>query len=96
MVFDESAVVGYAIYSLFYTPFASWYSWTIANLANGVYVLGFAMLSTQVRGLCVRAYVCVCVCVCVFGGGGLGEKKGGSSFSRIARSLGLNFMLSRF
>lgn len=40
-------VIGGAIYSLFYTPHKSWYSWCIQSLVNGVYAFGFLFMLPQ-------------------------------------------------
>ncbi|XP_022689629.1 cleft lip and palate transmembrane protein 1-like protein isoform X2 [Varroa jacobsoni] len=39
--------IGGAIYSLYYQPHKSWYSWSIASLANGVYAFGFLLMLPQ-------------------------------------------------
>merc|ERR1712083_559667 len=39
--------IGGAIYSLFYTPHKSWYSWIISSLVNGVYAFGFLFMLPQ-------------------------------------------------
>ena len=39
--------LGGAVYSLFYTPHKSWYSWTISSLVNGVYAFGFLFMLPQ-------------------------------------------------
>ncbi|OWF50337.1 cleft lip and palate transmembrane protein 1-like protein [Mizuhopecten yessoensis] len=36
-----------AVYSLFYTPHKSWYSWCIQSLVNGVYAFGFLFMLPQ-------------------------------------------------
>ncbi|KAF3424054.1 hypothetical protein E2986_02165 [Frieseomelitta varia] len=40
-------VIGGAIYSLFYQPHKSWYSWSISSLVNGVYAFGFLFMLPQ-------------------------------------------------
>lgn len=40
-------VIGGAIYSLFYVPHKSWYSWCIQSLVNGVYAFGFLFMLPQ-------------------------------------------------
>ncbi|XP_069113149.1 lipid scramblase CLPTM1L-like [Argopecten irradians] len=39
--------LGGAVYSLFYTPHKSWYSWCIQSLVNGVYAFGFLFMLPQ-------------------------------------------------
>ncbi|OQV13273.1 Cleft lip and palate transmembrane protein 1-like protein [Hypsibius exemplaris] len=39
--------IGGAIYSLFYVPHKSWYSWTIQSAVNGVYAFGFLFMVPQ-------------------------------------------------
>lgn len=40
-------VIGGALYSLFYSPHKSWYSWVIHSLVNGVYAFGFLFMLPQ-------------------------------------------------
>ncbi|XP_004346967.1 cleft lip and palate transmembrane protein 1-like protein [Capsaspora owczarzaki ATCC 30864] len=40
-------VVLYAAYSLYHYEHASWYSWIVSSLANGVYVFGFIAMTPQ-------------------------------------------------
>ncbi|XP_012227535.1 lipid scramblase CLPTM1L [Linepithema humile] len=40
-------VIAGAIYSLFYQPHKSWYSWSINSLVNGVYAFGFLFMLPQ-------------------------------------------------
>ncbi|KAG1673885.1 Cleft lip and palate transmembrane protein 1-like protein [Nymphon striatum] len=39
--------IGGALYSLFYTPHKSWYSWCVKSLVNGVYAFGFLFMLPQ-------------------------------------------------
>ncbi|XP_055346742.1 lipid scramblase CLPTM1L-like [Paramacrobiotus metropolitanus] len=39
--------IGGAIYSLYYVPHKSWYSWTIQSAVNGVYAFGFLFMIPQ-------------------------------------------------
>ncbi|XP_028968040.1 cleft lip and palate transmembrane protein 1-like protein [Galendromus occidentalis] len=39
--------IGGAVYSLYYQPHRSWYSWSVASLANGVYGFGFLLMLPQ-------------------------------------------------
>jgi len=39
--------LGGAVYSLFYVPHKSWYSWTVQSAVNGVYAFGFLFMIPQ-------------------------------------------------
>ncbi|XP_076807863.1 lipid scramblase CLPTM1L-like [Clavelina lepadiformis] len=39
--------IGAAVYSLFYVPHKSWYSWIVQSLVNGVYAFGFLFMLPQ-------------------------------------------------
>ncbi|GAV01690.1 hypothetical protein RvY_12363 [Ramazzottius varieornatus] len=40
-------ILGGAVYSLFYVPHKSWYSWTVQSAVNGVYAFGFLFMLPQ-------------------------------------------------